>query len=59
MLQQATMLRYLAVLALGNAIFDPARPDPVSAAGCFVAGGRVIHPVILHDYAVLDGQAAE
>lgn len=47
------------LLALGNAIFDPARPDPVSAAGCFVAGGRVIHPVILHDYAVLDGQAAE
>ncbi|MEN2976321.1 NAD(P)-dependent oxidoreductase (plasmid) [Tistrella bauzanensis] len=53
----ANMTPYL--LALGNAIFNPARPDPVSQAGKFVERGRVIHPVILHDYAVLDGQAAE
>ncbi len=47
------------LLALGNSIFDPSREDVVSAAGKFVENGQVCHSAVLHDYAVLDGQAAE
>lgn len=52
----ALMAPYL--VAMGNAIFDPAAADPVSAAGKVVEGGRVVHPEVRRNMRMIEALEA-
>ena len=42
------------LLQLAESIRDPARPDPTSAAGKIIEGGRVVHPEIARNMAMIE-----
>lgn len=52
----ALMTPYL--IALGDAIFDPRAADPISEAGKVVEAGRVVHPEVRRNMAMIEALEA-